>query len=364
MKLRDIATLLNAEIEGNDSTEILRVAKIEDAVQGDVTFIANPRYNKYAGMTKASALIVGKDFSMGADGVAVPALLRVQDPYASFLKVLVTFNPPDDPQPRGIHPTAVIASTTSLGKDVRVGAHVVIGEQCAVGDGTIISHNAVVGNGVRIGSHSLIYPNVSIREGCVIGSRVILQPGVVIGGDGFGFAPLPDGTYEKIPQLGIVVIEDDVEIGANTTVDRATLGETRIKKGAKLDNLIMVAHNVVIGENTVIAGQAGISGSTKIGAGSMIGGQVGLTGHLQIAENTKLGAQCGVHRSINTPGMTFFGTPAHPHREAFRMQAAVTQLPDLINTIRQLQKRIEELESRLSVASKVESRDTDPSTRP
>ena len=187
-----------------------------------------------------------------------------------------------------------------------------------------------------------------------MGARVILQPGVVIGSDGFGFAPRPDGSYEKIPQLGIVVIEDDVEVGANTTVDRATMGETRIKKGTKLDNLIMVAHNVVIGEHTVIAAQTGISGSTKIGGNNMIGGQVGITGHLEIAEKTRIGAQAGIHHSIRTPGMTFFGSPAHPHREAFRIQGAVSQLPDLITTVRELQKRVEELEAELKKSGKQE----------
>ena len=208
----------------------------------------------------------------------------------------------------------------------------------------MICHGAVIGEGVKIGPASIVYPNVTVREGCLIGSRVIIHSGVVIGGDGFGFAPKPDGTYEKIPQLGIVVIEDDVELGANTTIDRATLGETRIKRGVKLDNLIMVAHNVVVGENTVSAAQAGISGSTKIGKNCMIGGQVGITGHLEIAENTKLGAQSGIHHSIPQPGKTFFGSPAYPQREAFRIQGAVAQLPDWLSAVRELQKKVESLE--------------------
>ena len=211
----------------------------------------------------------------------------------------------------------------------------------------MISHGTVVGDGVTIGSSSLLYANVTVREGCIIGSRVIIHSGVVIGSDGFGFAPLPDGTYEKIPQLGIVVIEDDVEIGANTTIDRATMGETRIKKGVKLDNLIMIAHNVVVGENTVSAAQAGISGSTKIGKGVMIGGQVGITGHLEIADDTKLGAQSGIHHSIHQPGKTFFGSPASPQREAFRIQGAAVQLPDLLNTVRTMQTKIEQLEKEI-----------------
>lgn len=345
MKLRDIALLLNAEMEGDGSVEIQRVAKIEEAAEGDIAFLSNPKYAKYLDATRASAVIVGKEVAK-PDAVHA-ALLRVADPYASFLKVLVTFNPPADPIPAGIHPTAVISSSARLGEGVRMGAYAVVGHRCKIGAGTTLGHGVVLCDDATVGDHSLLYHHVVVRERCTVGSRVILQPGVIIGSDGFGFAPLPDGTYEKIPQVGIVVIEDDVEIGANTTVDRATMGETRIKKGAKLDNLIMVAHNVVIGENTVIAAQAGISGSTKIGGNSMIGGQVGITGHLEIAEKTKLGAQSGIHHSIHKPGMTFFGSPAQPHREAFRIQGAVTQLPDLLTTVRRLQERLEECEREL-----------------
>lgn len=345
MKLRDIADLLNAEMDGEGSVEIQRVAKIEEAGEGDIAFLANPKYAKYLDATRASAVIVGKNVEKPE--IVRATLLRVADPYASFLKVLVTFNPPPDPIPQGIHPTAIIASSARLGELVRIGAYAVVGHRCKVGAGTMVGHGVVLCDDVTVGDGSLLYHNVVVREHCIVGSRVILQPGVIIGSDGFGFAPLPDGTYEKIPQVGIVVIEDDVEIGANTTVDRATMGETRIKKGSKLDNLIMVAHNVVIGENTVIAAQAGISGSTKIGANNMIGGQVGITGHLEIAEKTKLGAQSGIHRSIRTPGMTFFGSPAHPHREAFRIQGAVTQLPELLSTVRALQARVEVCEKEL-----------------
>jgi UDP-3-O-[3-hydroxymyristoyl] glucosamine N-acyltransferase len=202
----------------------------------------------------------------------------------------------------------------------------------------------VIGNDASVGEDAVLYPNVTVREGCVIGHRCVLQPGTVIGSDGFGFAPRADGTFEKIPQMGIVVIEDDVEIGANTTVDRATLGETRIRKGVKLDNLIQVAHNVQIGENSVMAAQSGISGSTKIGSNVMVGGQVGFTGHIEIADGVKIGAQSGVHRALSKPGATYFGTPAYQHREAMRIYGALPQLPDLLHTVRELQKRIEQLE--------------------
>ncbi len=342
MKLRDIADLIGGVVEGNDAVEILRVAKIEEASEGDITFIANPRYAKHLSATRASAVIVGQDLK--PEEASHPALVRTAEPYSAFLKILVRFHPPADPLPPGIHSSALIASTAKLGNDVRVGAHAVVGERVVIGDGSFICHNTVIGNDARIGSGSLVHANVTIREGCIIGNKVILQPGVVIGSDGFGFAPRPDGSYEKIPQMGIVVVEDDVEIGANTTVDRATMGETRICKGVKLDNLIMVAHNVVIGEHTVIAAQTGISGSTKIGKQGMIGGQVGITGHLEIAERTKIGAQSGIHQNISQPGTTLFGSPAHTHREAFRIQGAITQLPGLLNTVRTLQKRVEELQ--------------------
>jgi UDP-3-O-[3-hydroxymyristoyl] glucosamine N-acyltransferase len=346
MKLRDVAAMLDAEIEGNADVEIQRVAKIEEADGGDITFVANPKYQKFVETTRASAVIVAKDLQVGVSQKLT--LLRVKDPYVSFLKVLQQFNPPVDPLPPGIHPTAVIASSAKLGTNVRIGAHVVVGERVRIKEGAMIAHNVVLGEDVVIGEKTLLYPNVTVYSGCRIGARVILHSGTVIGSDGFGFAPKPDGTYEKIPQLGIVVIEDDVELGSNCSVDRATLGETRIKRGVKLDNLIQVAHNVVIGENTVSAAQAGISGSTKVGKNCMLGGQVGLTGHLEIADGTKIGAQSGVHRNVEKPNTTIFGSPAYPQREAFRIAGAMTQVPDALNTIRELQKRVAELEAKLN----------------
>jgi UDP-3-O-[3-hydroxymyristoyl] glucosamine N-acyltransferase len=353
VKLRDIVTLIGADVDGGEAgaasldLEIRRVAKIEEAAEGDITFVANPRYIRYLESSHASAVIVNK--ALRAEGSFHPrsVLLRVDDPYLSFLKVLLAFNPPNDPLSPGIHPTAIIHPTASLGKDVRIGAHVVVSEGCKIGEGTMLVHGVVLGDNVEVGRNSLLYANTVVREGCKIGSRVIIHPGVVIGSDGFGFAPKSDGSYDKIPQLGVVVVEDDVEIGSNCTVDRATMGETRIKRGTKLDNLIQVGHNVVIGENTVIAAQTGISGSTKIGRNNMIGGQVGFTGHLSIADNTKIGAQSGVHRSIEKAGSIYFGTPALPQRESFRIQGGLTQLPDLLVTVRQLRQRLEELEKQI-----------------
>ena len=349
MKLRDIARMLHAEIEGDDGLEIRRVAKIEEAGEGDITFVANPKYARFLASTRASAVIVGRKLAVpeaGAGEGGLPALVRADDPYASFLFVLQAFNPPQPPLPPGVHPTAVIDPSARMGRDVRAGAHVVVGPRCRIGDGVMLLQNVVIAGNVEIGAGALLHPNVTVREGCRIGARVIIQPGAVIGSDGFGFAPLPDGTYKKIPQLGIVVIEDDVEIGANCTIDRATMGETRIGKGTKLDNLIQVAHNVVIGEHTVIAAQAGISGSTKIGSHCMIGGQVGFTGHIEIADGTKVGAQSGVHRSVTEKGTTLFGYPAYPQRQALRMAGAMPQLPDLLATVRELKEEVEQLKKK------------------
>jgi UDP-3-O-[3-hydroxymyristoyl] glucosamine N-acyltransferase len=344
MTVRDIAAVLNAAVEGDAATAIGRAAKIEEAGPGDISFLANPKYRKYLGTTRASAVIIGRRVEVPErSDPSSPAYLRVDDPYTSFLKVLLLFHPPEDPLPSGIHSTAVLQSDVTLGADVRIGAYAVVGERTTIGDGSVIMHGTVIGRDVAIGARTLLYANVTVREGCRIGDRVIIHSGTVIGSDGFGFAPKPDGTYEKIPQLGIVTVGDDVEIGANCTVDRATMGETRIEKGAKLDNLIQVAHNVVIGENTVIAAQAGISGSTRIGKRNMIGGQVGFTGHLEIADDSKWGAQSGVHRSTTSPGGTYMGTPAVEFRLASRIMGGWSQLPDALATLRDLKSQLETL---------------------
>ena len=341
MTVRDIAAAIRAEVDGDGAVTIRGVAKIEEAEKGDISFLANPKYQRHLETTRASAVIVRGALAPPprTDGLR-PAYLRVDDPYSSFLKVLLMFNPPEAPLPPGIHPSSVVDRSAALGADVRIGPLVVIGERCRIGDGVMIMAGTVIGRGVSIGAQTLLYPNVTVREGCTIGARVIIHSGTVIGSDGFGFAPTPEGRYEKIPQLGIVVIEDDVEIGANCAVDRATLGETRIEAGTKLDNLIQVAHNVVIGGDTVIAAQTGISGSTKIGKRNMIGGQVGFTGHLEIADDSKWGAQSGVHRSARKPGGTYMGTPAVPFREASKIMGAMPQMPEALATIRDLKNEI------------------------
>lgn len=349
MKVKDIASLLHGSIVGDAEIEIARVAKIEEAAAGDITFLANPKYEKYLGSTRASAVIVSRDLDekkLNGKRRHI-AFVKVDDPYLSFLQLLQTLQPPVDLAFSGVHATAVVAPSAVLSQGVAIGAHVTVGERVRVGRDSKIAHGTVVGDDVVLGSDVRIYPNVTIREQCRIGDRVIIHSGAVIGSDGFGFAPRKDGTYEKIPQVGIVVIEEDVEIGANCTIDRATLGETLIKRGAKLDNLVHVAHNVVIGENTAIAAQTGIAGSAKIGKNVMMGGQVGLVGHIEVADNVKIIAQSGVSKSLTKPGATYFGSPAKEHRAAFRIEAALRQLPELLVEIKRLRERLEVLEKQL-----------------
>ncbi len=347
MTLGAIARLLNGEISSGEEIEIERLAKIEDACEGEITFFANPKYADYLSKTSATAILISKNVEAKelAQRTSPIHVVRVEDSYRAFLQLIDVFHPPATPLPIGIHPSAVISPTASLGKNVTIGACVVIGDGCKIGDSSTLHPGVVLGENVEIGDNCLFYQNISVREGCKIGNRVIVHSGTVIGSDGFGFAPTPDGTYEKIPQRGIVVIEDEVEIGANCTIDRATIGETRIKRGAKLDNLIQVAHNVIVGENTVIAAQTGISGSTKVGKNCIFAGQVGLVGHITIADKTTVGAQSGVSKSVTESGKTIFGSPAKEHRQAFRLQGAIQQLPDLLVEVRSLRQEIERLKS-------------------
>lgn len=349
MKLTEVAGIVHGKVEGNGDLEIERLSKIEEAGAGDITFLANPKYAKYLATTSASAVLVTRESVPGELALrASPIhLVRVDNPYLAFLKLIEVFYPSPEPLARGIHPTAVVADTATLGHGVAIGAHVHVGKRCKVGDNVALHPGVVLYDDVEIGSDSLLYANVTVRDRCRVGKRAIVHSGTVIGSDGFGFAPKQDGTYEKIPQRGIVVVEDDVEIGANCAIDRATIGETRIKRGVKLDNLIQVAHNVVISEDTVIAAQTGISGSTKIGKNCMIGGQVGFVGHIQIADRTTIGAQSGISKSLPEPGKTYFGYPAKELHQALRMEGALRQLPEVLVEIRDLKKRLEELEAQV-----------------
>ena len=341
LKLQKIAEMIEGEVVGDGGVEISGVAKIEEAGNGEITFLANKKYIKYLKESRASAVIVPMDI----DEAGGKAFIRVKNPYYAFLQMILLFHPPVPLIEKGIDPTAVVGEKSSLGKDLSIGAHVVIGRRCKIGDGTILMPGVVLGDDVTVGQNCLLHANVSLREKIILGDRVILQNGVVVGSDGFGFAP-EAGSYHKIPQVGTVVIEDDVEVGANTTIDRATLGETRIKKGAKLDNLIQIAHNCTVGENTVIAAQAGLSGSTHIGSGVRVGGQVGFAGHMEIGDGAAIGAQSGVSKSV-PKGVFMFGYPAKPHIEEFRIQAALKRLPQMLKQIKELNEKIQILEKKM-----------------
>jgi UDP-3-O-[3-hydroxymyristoyl] glucosamine N-acyltransferase len=330
----EIAELLQGDLEGDNTLKIRGVAKIEDAGTGEISFISNPKYVKYINETHAAAVIVSKDFPG-----TTKTIVRTENPYVSFLKLLKIFHPPSNVLAEGIHPSAVVHETVQIGNNARIGACVVIDENCTIGENATIYPGVVIGREVQIGNNTIIYANVVLREQVQLGNNVIIHSGTVVGSDGFGFAR-EGQQYHKIPQVGTVIIEDDVEIGANCTIDRATLGRTIIHKGVKLDNLIQVAHNVEIGENTVIAAQTGISGSTKIGTNTMIGGQVGFVGHIEIGDNTTIGAQSGVSKSLPADSV-YFGYPARPIMQAKREEAALRKLPDLL-------KRVAELESKLN----------------
>ncbi|MDZ7330436.1 MAG: UDP-3-O-(3-hydroxymyristoyl)glucosamine N-acyltransferase [candidate division KSB1 bacterium] len=336
LSLAEIASLVQGELEGDGSIIIRGVAKIETASPGEITFLSNPKYAKYVETTQAAAILVSHDFPATDRPV-----IRTKNPYFAFLKVLQVFHPPLVTVAEGVHPTAIVDATAQLGKNVRIGPRVVIDRDCKIGDEVVIHPGVVLGPEVEIGHHTLIYANVTVRERVKIGSNVIIHSGTVIGSDGFGFAR-EGQQYFKIPQVGTVIIEDDVEIGANCAIDRATLGATVIHRGAKLDNLIQVAHNVEIGENTVIAAQTGISGSTKIGKNVMIGGQVGFVGHIEIGDNTVIGAQSGVSKSL-PQNSTYFGYPARPMMQAKREEAALRRLPDLLKRVSELEARLESL---------------------
>jgi UDP-3-O-[3-hydroxymyristoyl] glucosamine N-acyltransferase len=338
--IEKIAAFLGGDIIGSKDLIISGLAKIEDAKPGEITFLANPKYDKFASDTKASAIIVGKEFN--ADDKTV---IKVKDPYLAFMTLAKEWADKDPHVEPGIHPTAVIAPGVTLGADVHIGPYVVIGKKSHIGAHSLLHAGVVIGDHVSIGENCTLYPRVSIREYCRIGDRVILQNGAVIGSDGFGYA-FHDGQYHKIPQTGIVAIEDDVEIGANTTIDRAALGETRIGQGCKIDNLVQIAHNVQIDNHTAIAAQVGISGSTQIGQYVRIGGQAGFVGHVKIGDKAIVGAQAGVTKGI--PENVFFsGYPARENMKAKREEASLARLPELLKTFRQMAKRIDALESRL-----------------
>lgn len=340
---QQIATVLNGTIEGDPSVEVSNFSKIEDGKPGTLTFLANPKYTHFIYETKASVVLVNNDFV--AEQPIQATLIRCFNAYAA-LAILLDFVEKSKPQKKGIEDMSYIAESATLKDDVYVGSFAYIGNNAKIGDGAKIYPQVYVGDNVTIGDNTIIYPGVKIYADCKIGNNCIIHSGAVIGADGFGFAP-ENGIYKKIPQMGIVILEDDVEIGANTTIDRAVMDATIVHKGVKLDNLIQIAHNVEVGENTVMAAQVGVSGSTKIGKQCMFGGQVGLGGHITIGDGANIGAQAGIISNVK-PQAQILGSPAIPVKEFFRSSVVFPKLPEMYKQIAQLQKELNEIKSNLN----------------
>lgn len=336
----DIALKLNGKVQGDDSVTIKSVASLKQAEKGDVAFLGNPRYLPDMAKTRASAVLVNEDWQ----GETAVTLIRVKSADAAFAQVAAWLARPAITHKPGIHPTAVIAADAKIGKDVTIGPHCVIESGAVIGAGTVLVAQCYIGHFCEIGKNGLLYPQVSLREYCKVGERVILHNGAVIGSDGFGY--VKDGTHwKKIPQVGIVVLGDDVEIGANTTIDRARFGETRVGNGTKLDNLIQVAHNVTIGEDTAIAAQVGMAGSCHIGSRVQLGGQVGVAGHIEIGDDVMVMAQSGLSKDV-PPSSILLGSPAMPVREAKKLHAHAMRLPELKQKVAELEARMNTMEAK------------------
>jgi UDP-3-O-[3-hydroxymyristoyl] glucosamine N-acyltransferase len=339
----DIAKLIQGTVEGDALAVVSTIAKIEEGAKGALSFLANPKYTEYIYTTKASVVIVNADFL--AEQTLSTTLIRVPDAYQAFAKLLAVYNQHQQAS-AAIEQPSFIATTATIGEGLYLGAFAYIGENAQLGKNVKIYPGSYVGNNVVIGDNTVLYPGVKVYAECKIGANVTLHSGVIVGGDGFGFAPNSENNYNKVPQIGNVIIEDHVEVGANTTIDRATLGSTIIRKGVKLDNLIQIAHNVEIGENTVIAAQTGVAGSTKIGKNCMIGGQVGIIGHLVIADGVKIAAQSGIGNNINKEGEIMQGSPAFAVGEYRRAYVGFRKLPDLMQRIAMLEKELKELKAK------------------
>jgi UDP-3-O-[3-hydroxymyristoyl] glucosamine N-acyltransferase len=332
-----IAGFLKGEIEGDPDVIVNNVAKIEEGHGGALSFLANPRYEHYIYTTKSSIVLVNRSFI--PSGPVGATLIRVDNAYEAFA-ALLNLVAQSRPVKKGIHPSAVIEPSALIGSDVYVGPFAYIGAGCIVGDGCSVHPHVFLGDNTRLGRNSTIHSGVSIYHDCQIGENCTIHAGAVIGSDGFGFAPQSDSEFMKIPQLGNVILEDNVEIGANTAIDRATMGSTIIRKGVKLDNLVQIGHNVEVGENTVMAGQSGVAGSTKVGKNCMFAGQVGIAGHLKIADGTKIGAQAGVPGDIRSENSVYLGSPAMDHKQFLRSIVVFKVLPELKQKIETLEKEI------------------------
>ena len=340
---KQIAELIQGRVEGNENAAVRTFAKIEEGVEGAISFLSNPKYTHYIYDTKSSVVLINEDVEL--EKPVSCTLIRVKNAYECVAKLL-QFYESMKPAKTGIDPLASISPKAKVGENVYIGPFAVIGDGATVGDGTQIYAHTVIGDGVQIGQKCLLYPHVTIYQGCKLGNNVTIHAGSVIGADGFGFAPNTEG-YDKIPQIGIVVIEDDVEIGANTCVDRSTMGQTTIHKGVKLDNLIQVAHNCEIGENTVMSAQVGMAGSTKIGSWCMVGGQAGFAGHITVADKTFVGAQCGVISDTKGNGEQLIGSPAVNPKMYFKARAIDAKLPDMYRQVAALQRELDELKAKL-----------------
>jgi UDP-3-O-[3-hydroxymyristoyl] glucosamine N-acyltransferase len=341
LRLRDIAERLGCRLDGDGEVEIGGVAGIEDAGAGDLTFLANPRYASALQRTHASAAILALDAPP-----APCAMLRSPTPYLAFARAVSLLTEAVRPEP-GVHRLADVAGSARLGQDVSIGPFVSVGPNVSIGDRVVVLAHVTIASGASIGDDCLLHSHVSVREGVVLGRRVVVQDGAVIGADGFGFAKRPDGSYEKIPQPGLVVVEDDVEIGANTTIDRPAVGETRIRAGAKIDNLVQVAHGVQVGRDVLLCAQVGIAGSSTIGDRVVLAGQVGVAGHIEVGEDVTATAQTGIPNSVE-PHTVVSGYPAIPNRDWLRASAVFKRLPELKKAIADLEARLEALEKQLA----------------
>ena len=340
---KQIAAYIQGEIVGDENATVHTFAKIEEGIPGAISFLSNPKYTPYIYESKASIILVNKDFVPEHDIKAT--LIKVDNAYESLAKLLTLYEQ-SKPKLTGIDSLAYIAPTSKVGQNVYIGPFAYIGDYAEIGDNTAIHPHATVSAGAKVGSDCILYPNVTVYHDCRVGNRCILHAGCVIGADGFGFAPTPEG-YEKIPQIGITILEDDVEIGANTCVDRATMGATIVHRGVKLDNLVQIAHNDEIGSHTVMAAQVGIAGSTKVGEWCMFGGQVGIAGHIHIGNKVDLGAQSGVPGNLKD-GSRLIGTPPMELKPYFKAQAVFRKLPDMYFELNALRKELNELKQQLN----------------
>lgn len=340
---KQIATFIQGEIIGDENATVHTFAKIEEGIPGAISFLSNPKYTPYIYDTQSTIVLVNKDFTPEQEVKAT--LIKVDNAYESLAKLLKLYEM-SKPKRTGIHSLAFVAETAKIGKDVYIAPFACIGDHAEIGDNTVIHPHATVGGGAKVGSNCIIYSGATVYHDCRIGNNCILHSGCVIGADGFGFAPTPQG-YEKIPQIGIVILEDNVEVGANTCIDRATMGATVIHSGVKLDNLIQIAHNDEIGSHTVMAAQVGIAGSTKVGEWCMFGGQVGIAGHSKIGDKVNLGAQSGVPGNIKS-GSQLIGTPPMELKQYFKASIAQKSLPEMQIELRNLRKEIEELKQQLN----------------